>query len=133
MKYIKYVMLVLGIVFLSASIPVNVNAVSACDIDPNSAICKSSGDTVEGFLKSGINLLLYVLGAVAVIMIIVGGIYYVISGGDSAAITKAKNTILYSVVGLIVALLAYAIVNFVISRFVSAPNAGVLTLFKSLV
>ena len=49
-------------------------------------------------------------------MVIIGGIQYTTSGGDSAAVTKAKNTILYGIVGLVIALLAYAIVNFVITR-----------------
>jgi hypothetical protein len=49
-------------------------------------------------------------------MIIYGGIQYVISVGDSGKVAKAKNTIIYAVVGLIVAILSYAIVNFVISQ-----------------
>ena len=47
-------------------------------------------------------------------MIIWGGIKYVTSGGDSAGVTSAKNTILYAVIGLVVALLAYTLVNFVL-------------------
>lgn len=67
--------------------------------------------------KTITDVLLFALGAIAVIMIIIGGIRYVISGGDSSAVTGAKNTILYAVIGLVVAVLAYAIVNFVISSF----------------
>ena len=65
------------------------------------------------------NLLLFVLGAIAVIMIIIGGIRYTTSNGDSAQTKAAKDTILYAVVGLVVAILAYAIVNFVINAFSS--------------
>jgi hypothetical protein len=50
-------------------------------------------------------------------MIVIGGIKYTTSNGDSSAITSAKNTILYSVVGLVVAILAFAIVNFVLGAF----------------
>lgn len=75
--------------------------------------CPSLGDRI----KTVVNILLFVLGAIAVIMIVIGGIRYTISGGDSGAITGAKNTILYAVVGLVVALLAYAIVNFVLGAF----------------
>lgn len=64
-----------------------------------------------------INILLFLIGAVAVIMIIIGGIRYVLSNGDSSQITGAKNTIMYAVIGLVVALLAYAIVNFVVGQF----------------
>ncbi len=73
------------------------------------------GDT--GVFKIITNVLLFIIGAVSVIMLIIGGIRYVVSGGDSGAVTSAKNTILYAVVGIIVAILAYALVNFVISSF----------------
>ena len=66
-----------------------------------------------------VNVLLFVIGAVAVVMIIIGGIRYVTSDGDSSRITSAKNTILYSVIGLIIALLAFALVNFIINQFVN--------------
>jgi hypothetical protein len=59
------------------------------------------------------NILLFLVGAVSVIMLIIGGIRYVISGGDQAQVTSAKNTILYAIVGIVVAFLAYAAVNFV--------------------
>ena len=77
----------------------------------------TSGDNLKFNFKDIINVLLYIIGAIAVIMIVVGGLRYVLSGGDSSAVTGAKNTILYAVVGLIVALLAYAIVNFVVTSF----------------
>ncbi len=59
------------------------------------------------------NILLFLVGAISVIMLIIGGIRYVISGGDQAQVTAAKNTILYAIVGIVVAFLAYAAVNFV--------------------
>ena len=49
-------------------------------------------------------------------MVIIGGVKYTTSGGDQAAVTSAKNTILYGIIGLVIAILAYAIVNFVISK-----------------
>ena len=65
-----------------------------------------------------INAITFLIGAVAVVMIVVGGLRYVTSAGDSSAINSAKNTIMYSVVGLIVAVMSYSIVNFVLSRIV---------------
>ncbi|MEX0668672.1 MAG: pilin [Candidatus Saccharimonadales bacterium] len=59
------------------------------------------------------NTLLLLLGAIAVIMLIIGGIRYVVSQGDSSAIESARNTILYAIIGIVVAFLAYAAVNFV--------------------
>lgn len=71
----------------------------------------------NAIFKTITNVLLFIIGAISVIMLIIGGIRYVVSGGDSGAVTSAKNTILYAVIGIIVALLAYALVNFVISSF----------------
>lgn len=63
-----------------------------------------------------INTIIFLIGSVAVIMIIIGGLRYVLSGGDSSAVNGAKNTILYAVVGLVITVMSYAIVNFVLSR-----------------
>lgn len=71
-----------------------------------------------GVFSTITNVLLFIIGAISVIMLIIGGIRYTVSGGDQAAITSAKNTILYAIVGIIVALLAYAIVNFVVGSFI---------------
>jgi len=68
------------------------------------------------------NVMLFVVGAISVIMIVIGGLRYVISGGNSGNVTAAKNTILYAIVGLIISIMAYAIINFVISSF--TPGAG---------
>lgn len=66
-------------------------------------------------VKDIINAVLGVVGVVAVVVIIVAGVYFILSQGDAAKIARARNTILYGVVGLLVALLAFAIVNFVLS------------------
>ncbi len=76
-----------------------------------------------GVFKIVTNVLLFVIGAVSVIMLIFGGIRYVVSGGDSTAVQNAKNTILYAIVGVVVAILAYAAVNFVLGAF--TPDGSV--------
>jgi len=69
-----------------------------------------------GVFQTITNILLFLIGAIAVIMLIIGGIRYVISGGDQAQVTSAKNTILYAVVGIVVAFLAFAAIQFVTSQ-----------------
>ena len=76
----------------------------------------NQGD-LNAAIRTVVNVLLYILGAIAVIMIVIGGIRYATSNGDSSQLTAAKNTIMYAVVGVIVALAAYAIVNFFIVQF----------------
>ncbi|AHB42191.1 hypothetical protein RAAC3_TM7C00001G0333 [Candidatus Saccharibacteria bacterium RAAC3_TM7_1] len=77
----------------------------------------SNGKNLQKNIKTVVNVILFLLGAIAVIMIILGGVRYVLSNGEASQVTAAKNTILYAVIGLIVALLAYAIVNFVVDQF----------------
>lgn len=67
-----------------------------------------------GIFQTVVNVILFIIGAVAVIMIVVGGVRYTVSNGDSNAVTGAKNTIMYAIVGLVVAIIAYALVNFVV-------------------
>lgn len=86
-----------------------------CLVDDSGASC-----TDEPIFRTITNVLLFIIGAVSVIMLIIGGIRYTISQGDSTAVSSAKNTILYAVIGIIVALLAYAIVNFVLGSFASS-------------
>lgn len=74
-----------------------------------------TGDTP--IFKTVINVMLFLVGALSVIMLIYGGIRYTISQGDSGAITNAKNTIMYAIIGIVISILAYAIVNFVIDSF----------------
>lgn len=64
-----------------------------------------------------INVMLFIAGALAVIMIIYGGIRYITAHGDEKQVKVAKDTIVYSVVGLIIAILAYALVTFIFNRF----------------
>jgi TRAP-type C4-dicarboxylate transport system permease small subunit len=59
------------------------------------------------------NTLIFIVGSISVIMIIIGGLRYVISNGDQKSVEGAKNTILYAVIGIIMAIAAFAIVTFV--------------------
>lgn len=69
-------------------------------------------DRFEGIL----DIVFIVAGALATIFIIIGGLRYVLSFGKPEALQKAKNTILYAIVGLLVSIFAFTIVNFVVSK-----------------
>lgn len=68
------------------------------------------------------NGVIAVLGFVCVVVMIVGGVNYMISAGDSNKVTKAKNTILYGLIGLVICVLAFAIVNFVIKSIIGGQD-----------
>ena len=88
---------------------------------------KGQNSDVMAILNVVINVVLGVVGFIAVAMIIIGGISFTTSQGDTAKTTKARNTILYGVIGLVIALLAFAIVNFVLSNVfgTDSSSAGV--------
>lgn len=90
----------------------------ACQQDPTAALCQD-GETGDAgnVIEIVVNTLLFIIGVISVIMIIVGGIRYATSGGDSGSVNGAKNTIFYAVIGLLVAIFAYAIVNWVLRLF----------------
>lgn len=97
----------------------------AAPADPDQPIdqsaCLETGDqSFSQLVRNIINVFSIVVGAVSVIMIIVGGFRYIISGGDSAGVSSAKNTILYAIVGLVIVLFAQVIIRFVYSSV--SPN-----------
>ncbi len=69
----------------------------------------------DGVFTKITNTVLFAVGIISVIMLIFGGLRYVVSSGDSKKVTDAKNTIMYAIIGLIISILSYAIVNFVIN------------------
>jgi uncharacterized membrane protein len=112
--------LILGVGMLFAPAPAFAQSAidDACANDPNSTLCANRTQEIGPVITTVINVLLFIVGIISVIMIIVGGIMYSTSAGDAGAVTKAKNTIMFAVVGLIVAFLAFAIVNWVIDQFI---------------
>lgn len=71
-----------------------------------------------------LNVIVGVMAVVTIGVMIVGGVFFVLSQGDAAKITRARNTILYGLVGLVVSLLSFAIVNFVVINFFRGDSGG---------
>lgn len=76
--------------------------------------CGTTGTVVDP-VNNIINVAIGLVGVAAVIVIIIGGITYTTSQGDPGKTKRAKDTILYGVIGLVIAILAFAIVNFIIA------------------
>ena len=97
------------------------NGIDICSGDSKDSVyCKNrgSGETqVNGIIKTIVEVLLMAVGAISIIMIVIGGILFALSSGDAQKAAKARSTILYAVVGLIVSVFASAIVNFVFDGF----------------
>ena len=97
------------------------NGINICSNgNEDSVYCKNknTGETqVNGIIKTIVEVLLTAVGAISIIMIVIGGIMFALSSGDAQKAAKARNTVLYAVVGLAVSLFASAIVNFVFNKF----------------
>lgn len=77
-----------------------------------------TADALPGLIVGIINGIIAVSGLVAVIFVVIGGINYMTSAGDANKLQKAKQTILYAVIGMTIAVLSFAIVNFVILNII---------------
>lgn len=116
------VMTVLGLGGVAALSPATAEPAYAATSNPGGQYIDNIKPTgtpsgsLTDLIKKVINVVLGVVGIIAVVMMIIGGISFITSQGDAGKVTKARNTILYGVVGLIVALLAFAIVNFVLTN-----------------
>ncbi len=74
---------------------------------------------VDDTVRAAVSILSYIAGVASIVMVIVGGIKYVVSSGDSNAVGSAKNTITYALVGLVIAIMAQAMVRFVFTKSTS--------------
>lgn len=91
------------------SVNTTANTIAECNVDQSQGTANLMV-TAQG----AINVIIGIVGLVAVVVMIIGGVYFVLSLGDASKVARARNTILYGLVGLGVALLSYAIVNFVL-------------------
>ena len=105
---------VLSTASLSGSVSAQVS--KGIDTATTSEMKGKSIDGDKGLIKTVVNVLLWAVGILSVIMIIFSGFRYITSAGDASKTKSARSTLIYSVVGLIVAIMAWAIVNMVIKR-----------------
>ncbi len=97
-------------------------ACSGAALQATAHSCSStSGTTLNKIIKVALDLLSIVVGIISVVMIIVGGIKYSLSQGDSAQTNSAKNTVLFAIVGLVIVGLAQVIVKFVLNKLTTSP------------
>lgn len=96
----------------------------ACQGISDSAVCKEAQQGQnsnplfgpEGILTSAVSLLGFVVGVLSVIVLIVAGIRFAINGSNAQEITTARNTVIYAVVGILVAILAQGVVQFILKK-----------------
>jgi len=106
--------------------PTNTNQClcSGSNIDLTGATqgCDSGTSSIGKLIRTIINVLSVIIGAIAVIMIIVGGFRYITSAGSAEGTKSARQTIVYAIVGLVIVALAQIIVHFVLNNTINATN-----------
>jgi putative exporter of polyketide antibiotics len=100
-----------------------------CDAAGTTASCTPAAapKTLSDTIATVINILSVIVGAVAVIMIIIGGFRYIVSAGNAEQAKGARNTLLYAVIGLVIIAMAQIIVQFVIQGVQNCPNGKTAT------
>lgn len=78
--------------------------------------CRADENTVQNITDTAVDILTFLVGAISVIVIVLAGFMYVTSGGEPEKTKKAKNTIIYALVAIVLAVLANAIVGFVLDQ-----------------
>lgn len=105
----------LALVAATAAGAIDIPTIS-CD-GVNSPLCGSTttSESVDTTIENVVKFLLWLIGILSVVMLIFGGFRYITSTGDASKLQSAKNTILYAVIGVVIAIFAYAIVNLVVT------------------
>ena len=126
MKKLLQTVLLLTIFFgLSSTVAAQNVLDPACNTTPEASICKDrktegiSTNSIygpNGILTRVATILSIIVGVACVIAIIIGGLRYILSGGDSQQAASAKNAILYAIVGLVITIAARSILVFVLGR-----------------
>ena len=130
--------LVLTTMVMISSIFIVLNASLVYAADATDEVCRGIGATsgtggcnvergsltADSLVRTVVNILSIVVGIIAIIYIIIGGIKYITSSGDANNVTSAKNTIMYAIIGLVVVALAQLIVRFVLGRITRSDSSA---------
>ena len=87
----------------------------------NGCVESTSSPSVRTVVSAAVTILSYIIGIASIIMILVGSFKYITSAGDSAKVGNAKTTIMYALIGLVVAALSMSLVRFVLHQATSTP------------
>ncbi|MEO7364524.1 MAG: pilin [Candidatus Saccharimonadales bacterium] len=114
----------------------NLSTTAACagltQIDASQDCSTGGQNGLTGIVSAAVKILSYIVGIAAIIMVIVAGLKYIASGGDSGKISSAKNTLVYALIGLAIAALAQFLVHFVLSESTKSVSRTPADSFSSL-
>lgn len=136
---IKKIKTILAMLVVNFGFMVSMNAPLALaqSVNTTPVSCGSQGDItgtctvdaanadsrVNTLVKNAIRIFQVIVGLISVFMVILGGLKYITSGGDSSKVGEAKNAILYAVIGLVIVGIAQIIVQFALNRTVGTDQA----------
>ena len=108
------------IVFAPLAVSAQINRNFACD--PTTGMnCQNT--SVNGLIRTVINWLLAIAFGLAVLFLIIGGFWYITSAGNEETAEKGKSTAINAIIGIIVIILSYVIIN-VVSGMVSNSSSS---------
>ncbi len=102
---------------LGAALPVHAQAIDTCAKGQFSALCALDSSKVGSIIQSAVTIILIIAVVIALFFLIWGGVRWITSGGDKGKVEGARNTIVAAIIGLIIAFLAYFILQVVLGFF----------------
>ena len=131
----RSIMAVVTGVLFSLSVITGYTSVAYAAVDPKSEACQALGagadcrtdpsaNGVNKTITLFINIFTGIIGITAVIMILVAGFKYITSGGESAKMASAKNTLIYALIGLVIVAFSQIIVKFVLAKSSGTPTSS---------
>lgn len=102
---------------IMAAVQVNCLTPDNCTVAGGNGFVAPTPKSLGTAITTGVNTFAFIIGAISIIMVLVGAIRYTLSAGNPQATKEAKDTILYAVVGIVITILSLAIVNFVVGKF----------------
>ncbi|MFA5991041.1 MAG: hypothetical protein WC794_02215 [Candidatus Doudnabacteria bacterium] len=122
-NFLKVAEVLLTVVIIFAPLFVNAQLSRNFQCDPSSGLNCTAGTSVNQLIKTVINWMLGIAFGVAVLFLIIGGFWYITSAGNEETAEKGKGTAVNAIIGIVIIILSYVIVN-VVSNLVANPNSS---------
>lgn len=122
-NFLKVAEVLLTVVIIFAPLFVNAQLSRNFQCDPSSGLNCTAGTSVNQLIKTVINWMLGIAFGIAVLFLIIGGFWYITSAGNEETAEKGKGTAVNAIIGIVIIILSYVIVN-VVSNLVANPNSS---------
>lgn len=114
-----FISLIVGLGYIPVVIPAYANNLCPPGFE---SLCKIDMGNNPNFIGNIVQFLMILAISLSVIFLVLGGIKWIMSGGDKGKVEQARSAIIASIIGLVISLLAYFIVSVVVTMLTGRPD-----------